>query len=79
MVDQEPKTFGTTGEFAMTVAEAVDPVPPMARVTLEDYSIAFSPTLEQYVMPNKDKVISAVNEVLGRKGGSSTAAGMRKD
>ena len=68
VVDQEPKTFGTTGEFAMTVAEAVDPVPPMARVTLEDYSIAFSPTLEQYVMPTKEKIISAVKEVLGRKG-----------
>jgi len=77
VVDQEPKSFGTTGEFGMSVAEAVNPVPPMARVTLEDASIAFSPPLEQYVMPNKDKIISAVNEVLERKGGS-TAIGMRK-
>ena len=67
VVDEEPKSFGTTGEFAMTVAEAVDPVPPMARVTLEDYSIAFSPPLEQYVMPSKDKIIKAVKEVLERK------------
>ncbi|GAH35625.1 unnamed protein product, partial [marine sediment metagenome] len=36
VVDQAPKTFGTTGEFAMTVAEAVDPIPPMARVTTMD-------------------------------------------
>jgi len=77
VVDEEPKSFGTTGEFAMTVAEAMTPVPPIARVTLEDASIAFSPTLEQYVMPNKGKVISAVKEVLGRKGGSSSP-GMQK-
>lgn len=68
VADEEPKSFGTTGEFAMTVAEAIDPVPPMARVTLADASVAFSPPLEQYVMPNKDKIISAVKEVLGRKG-----------
>jgi pyruvate/2-oxoglutarate/acetoin dehydrogenase E1 component len=39
----------------------------MARVTLEDASIAFSPPLEQYVMPSKDKIIEAVKEVLERK------------
>ncbi len=77
VVDEEPKTFGTTGEFAMSVAEAVDPVPPIARVTLEDASIAFSAPLEQYVMPNKDKVIEAVRAVMARKGGA--VGGMKKD
>ncbi|TET42308.1 MAG: alpha-ketoacid dehydrogenase subunit beta [Dehalococcoidia bacterium] len=76
VVDQEPKSFGTTGEFAMTLAEAMDPVPPMARVTLGDGSIAFSPTLEKYILPSKDKIIQAVRELLGRKGASSL--GMRK-
>jgi len=76
VVDQAPKSFGTTGEFAMTLAEAMDPVPPMARVTLGDGSIAFSPTLENYILPNKDKIVSAVEGVLGRKG--SNPSGMRK-
>jgi len=76
VVDQEPKSFGTTGEFAMTLAEAMDPVPPMARVTLGDGSIAFSPTLEKYILPSKDKIVIAVRELLGRKGASSS--GMQK-
>lgn len=73
VADEEPMTFGTTGEFAMTVAEAMDPVPPMARVTLMDASVAFSPPLERYVLPTKDKIINAVKSVLQRKAGSSTS------
>ncbi len=67
-VDHACRTFGTTGEFAMTVAEALDAFIPMARVTSLDASIAQSPPLEKHVIPNKDKVISAVKGVLKRKG-----------
>lgn len=67
-VDQAPKTFGTTGEFFATVAEAITPVPPMARVATMDAPIGFSKPLEDYVLPNKDKLISAVKGVLKRKG-----------
>jgi pyruvate/2-oxoglutarate/acetoin dehydrogenase E1 component len=69
VVDQAPKLFGTTGEFAMTVAEAMDPVPPMARVATFDAPIGFGPILEAYVFPNKEKIISAVKGVLKRKRG----------
>ncbi len=67
IVDQAPKSFGTSGEFAITVAEAMDPVPPMMRVTLMDASVAASAPLAKYILPNKDKVIKAVKDVLTRK------------
>lgn len=69
VADEEPKTFGTTGEFAMSIAEAMDPVPPMARVTLMDACVAFAPPLESYVLPTKDKIVEAAKALLDRKGG----------
>ncbi len=67
VVDNAPKSFGTTGEFFATVGEAMDPIPPMARVAALDATIAFSPPLENYIFPSKDKIISAVKNVLDRK------------
>ena len=67
VADEEPMSFGTTGEFAMTVAEAMDPVPPMARVTLMDASCAYNPVLEAYVMPTADKIVKAAQAVIARK------------
>ncbi len=67
VVDQAPKNFGSTGEFSMTIAEALTPVPPMARVATMDTPVGFSPTLEDYILPNKDKIISAAKSVLERK------------
>ncbi len=69
VVDQAPKSFGTTGEFTATIAESLTPVPPMARVATMDLPIGFSPTLETYVLPNKDKIIKAVKDVVARKRG----------
>ena len=65
VVDQAPKTFGTTGEFMATVAEAgISPAPSMARVAMMDVPIGFARTLEQYILPDKDKIIRAVKKVV---------------
>ena len=64
VVDQAPKSFGTTGEFMASVAEALRPIPPMARVANFDAPVGFSPPLEAYILPNKDKIIDAVKKVL---------------
>jgi len=70
VVDQAPKSFGTTGEFFATVVEAVDPVPAMARVAAFESPVLVSDPLKEYILPTKDKIINAVREVLGRKGAS---------
>lgn len=75
VTDQAPKTFGTTAEFMATVAEAVDPVPPMARVATMDVPVGFAPTLESYMLPNKAKIIAAVKAVIARKVGPTLGGG----
>jgi len=67
-VDQAPKTFGTTGEFTATVAEAITPVPPMARVATWDVPIGAAPSITDPIYPSKAKIIDAVKGVLARKG-----------
>jgi pyruvate dehydrogenase E1 component beta subunit len=67
VVDQAPKSFGTTGEFMATVAEAVTPVPPMARVATKDVPVGASPPLRYWMYPSQEKIISAVEDVLERK------------
>ncbi len=69
VVDDTPKTFGGTGEFAMTIAEAVTPVPPMARVAMMDAPVAPKSVLTDYIVPSKEKIVSAVKSVLARKKG----------
>jgi pyruvate/2-oxoglutarate/acetoin dehydrogenase E1 component len=67
-VDLAPMSFGTTGEFIATVAEAaMNPTPPMSRVASLDAPIGFSRSLESYVQPDKDKIIAAVRAVMKRK------------
>ncbi len=69
IVDVAPKTFGTTGEFFATVAENIYPAPPMARVATMDVPRAAAYNIStDYIYPTKDKIISAVKEVLRLKG-----------
>lgn len=68
IVDQGGKSFGATGEFAMTIAEAMSPVPPMRRVTTLHACIAASAPVEDYMLPTKGKIVSAVQDVLTYKG-----------
>ncbi len=69
VIDQAPKTFGTAGEFMATIAEAVTPVPPMARVASMDMPVFASQPLMDYILPNKDKIKKAVKDVIARKRG----------
>ncbi|MFC1848115.1 alpha-ketoacid dehydrogenase subunit beta [Chloroflexota bacterium] len=67
-VDLAPKSFGTTAEFMATIAESsIVPSPPMARVASVDVPIGYNQTLESYAQPDKDKIITAVRNVLSRK------------
>jgi len=69
VVDQAPKIFGSTGEFFATVGEALTPIPPMARVATMNVPRGAASTLcGDYIYPTKEKIISAVKEVLRRKG-----------
>ncbi len=67
VVDQAPKSFGTTGEFMATVAETLTPIPPMARVATKDVPIGANPTAADYLYPTKAKIIKAVKDVIERK------------
>jgi pyruvate/2-oxoglutarate/acetoin dehydrogenase E1 component len=68
VVDDAPWSFGTTGEFGMSVGEAMTPVPPMARVATMDCPIPPpGAPLYNYIIPSTEKIIKAVKSVLGRK------------
>lgn len=66
IVSEDCKTTGVSSEIAAVVAEeALDYLDsPIKRVTGADTPIPFSPTLEQYVIPNEKSIIKAVKEVV---------------
>ena len=66
IVSEDCKTAGVSAEIAATVAEeAIDYLDaPIKRVAEPDTPIPFSPSLEQYVIPNEKSIIKAVKEVV---------------
>jgi len=66
IVTEDCKTAGVSAEIAAIVAEeALDYLDaPIKRVAEPDTPIPFSPTLEQFVIPNEKTIIKAVKEVL---------------
>jgi len=66
VVSEDCKTAGVTAEIAAIVAEeALDYLDaPVKRVAEPDTPIPFSPTLEQYVIPNEEAIIKAVKEIV---------------
>lgn len=69
VVVQEPwKDCSVSSEVVARVAEnALDYLDaPVRRVTAEDVPIPFSPPLEQFVLPNEEKIAIAINQVLER-------------
>ncbi|MGY5860785.1 MAG: alpha-ketoacid dehydrogenase subunit beta [Candidatus Thorarchaeota archaeon] len=66
LVTEETKTGATTAEIAAIVQEeAFDWLDaPIKRVNAPDTPVPFSPPLEQVFVPNKDRIISAVREVV---------------
>jgi len=66
VVSEDCKTTGVSAEIAATVAEeALDYLDaPIKRVAEPDTPIPFSPSLEQYVIPNEKTIIKAVKETV---------------
>ena len=66
IVTEDCKTAGVSAEIAALVAEeAIDYLDaPIKRVAEPDTPIPFSPTLEQYVIPNEKAIIKAIKEII---------------
>lgn len=66
VVSEDCKTAGVSAEIVAAVVEEVMDYldAPIKRVTGADTPIPFSPTLEQYVIPNEKKIIKAIQEVV---------------
>ena len=66
IVSEDCKTVGVSAEIAASVAEeALDYLDaPIKRLAEPDTPIPFSPSLEQYVIPNEKTIIKAVKEVV---------------
>ena len=66
IVTEDCKTAGVSAEIAAIVAEeAIDYLDaPIKRVAEPDTPIPFSPTLEQYVIPDEKAIVKAVKEMV---------------
>jgi len=67
VVTEDCKTAGVSAEIAAIVAEeALDYLDaPVKRVAEPDTSIPFSPSLEQFVIPDEKSIMKAVKEMVG--------------
>ncbi|MCX7796252.1 MAG: alpha-ketoacid dehydrogenase subunit beta [bacterium] len=67
IVDECPKTGGWAAEISSTVVEeAMDYLDaPIKRLCTYDVPIPFSPVLENYVIPTKERIIQTIREMLG--------------
>jgi pyruvate dehydrogenase E1 component beta subunit len=68
VVDEDYKSFGMTGEVITTAVEGafdyLDAQP--ARVAYPDVPIPYSRPLEQFCLPNPDKIAAAARQLIGR-------------
>jgi 2-oxoisovalerate dehydrogenase E1 component beta subunit len=65
VVHEDSKTGGIAGEIAATVCESAfdDLQAPIARVTALDTPTPYSPPLEQFFLPNAERVVAAAREL----------------
>jgi len=65
-VDEDYRSYGMTGEVIATVAEsALDYLDaPARRLAEPDVPIPYSRPLEQYVLPNAEKIAAAARELV---------------
>jgi len=68
VVDEDYKSFGMTGEVITTAVEgAFDYLDaPPVRVAYPDVPIPYSRPLEQFCLPNPDKIAAAARQLIGR-------------
>jgi len=66
VVDEDYRSYGMTGEVIATVAEsALDYLDtPVRRIAEPDVPIPYSRPLEQFVLPNAEKIATAVREMV---------------
>ncbi|MEE8457806.1 MAG: alpha-ketoacid dehydrogenase subunit beta [Acidimicrobiia bacterium] len=66
VVDEDYQSFGMTGEVITTAVEgAFDYLDaPPARIAIPDVPIPYSRVLEQFVLPNADKIVAGVKSLL---------------
>ncbi len=66
VVDEDYRSYGMTGEVITTAVEgAFDYLDaPPARIAIPDVPIPYSRVLEQYVMPDSDKIVAGVKTLL---------------
>ena len=69
VVDEDYRSFGMTGEVITTAVEqAFDYLDaPPARLALPDVPIPYSRPLEQYVLPNREKIAAAARKLVANK------------
>ena len=68
VVDEDYRSFGVSGEVITTVVEgAFDYLDaPPARLAYPDIPIPYSRPLEQFALPNKDKIAAAVRQLVSQ-------------
>lgn len=64
-VDDDYLSYGIGSEVIASVAEAVSLRTRPRRISYPDIPVPFAPSMEHHVLPNKDKIIAAVREVVG--------------
>jgi pyruvate dehydrogenase E1 component beta subunit len=68
VVDEDYHSYGVTGEIMATVVEhdlSVLKAPPV-RIAFPDVPIPFARVMEQFCLPNPDKIVAAAETMLGR-------------
>jgi pyruvate dehydrogenase E1 component beta subunit len=73
LVDQATRHASAAAVISAEIAERAFPYlkAPIKMVTALDAPLAYSPTLESYVLPNEEKVVQAARSVLGQKAASA--------
>ena len=67
VADEDYLSFGLSGEIAALIAENLDSVPlkaPIKRLAVPDVPIPYSRPLEQFVIPQVDAIVKAVQRVM---------------
>ncbi len=67
VVDEDYLSFGMSGEIAAIIAES-DPRllrAPVVRVAVPDVPIPYARSLEYAVLPTKERIVSAIKEIMG--------------
>ncbi len=67
VVDEDYLSFGMSGEIAAIIAES-DPrllLAPVVRVAVPDVPIPYARSLEYAVLPTKERIVSAIKEIMG--------------